>query len=58
MFLFMMFCAGLVIVFFSIKKYLFGTGAGFVVHSGVILGIGLLMHVATQLVMPTLDAQL
>ena len=58
MFLFIMFCAGLVIVFFSIKKYLFGTDSGFVVHSGVIIGIGLLMYVVTQLVMPPLGAQL
>lgn len=57
MFIFVLFCIGAAIAFFSIKKIYSSAAPGIVVRGGAILGIGLLMYVATQLMMPVLLVQ-
>jgi len=53
MLLFVLFCIGAVIAFTSIKK-VYSVEEGFGVRCGVVLGMGLLMHVVTQLMWSTL----
>lgn len=53
MVLFILFCVGAVIAFFSIKKSYDGEDR-FVVRGGIVLGIGLMMYVVSHLMVTTL----